>query len=169
MEIVDEGQPFTVIVDYAHTPEAIRSVVREVRRSSAKRVILVFGSAGERDIEKRAVQGAVAVSDADYAVFTSEDPRFEEPELVIEAIADGAVRAGGRRGVDFDCIEDRREAIASALRNAEPGDIVVLAGKGHERSIIYGAEKRPWHETNVARELLQEMGYGQPSTRSRHV
>jgi UDP-N-acetylmuramoyl-L-alanyl-D-glutamate--2,6-diaminopimelate ligase len=168
MEIVDEGQPFAVIVDYAHTPEAIRSVVREIRRSHPHRVILVFGSAGERDIEKRAVQGSVAISDADYAIFTSEDPRFEDPEGVIRDIAEGAIRAGGRPGVDFDCIEDRRDAIATALHKAEPGDIVVLAGKGHERSMIYGAEKRPWHEANVARELLHQMGYGQPSTRSMH-
>jgi UDP-N-acetylmuramoyl-L-alanyl-D-glutamate--2,6-diaminopimelate ligase len=168
METVDAGQPFAVIVDYAHTPEAIRSVVREIRRSHPRRVILVFGSAGERDVEKRAIQGAVAITDADYAVFTSEDPRFEDPERIIRDIADGAVQAGGRAGVDFDCIEDRRDAIATALQKAGPGDIVVLAGKGHERSMIYGGEKRPWHEANVARELLHQMGYGQPSTRSKH-
>jgi UDP-N-acetylmuramoyl-L-alanyl-D-glutamate--2,6-diaminopimelate ligase len=164
METVDEGQPFAVIVDYAHTPDAIRSVVREVRSLATGRILVVFGSAGERDLAKRAIQGAVAVTDADYAVFTSEDPRFEDPDAIIADIAAGAVEAGGRRGVDFDCIEDRRRAIATVLERAEPGDVVVLAGKGHERSMIYGSVKRPWNEPVVARELLRQLGYRRQNT-----
>lgn len=159
MEAVDEGQPFAVIVDYAHTPEAVRSVLREVRGLASNRVLIVFGSAGERDVGKRAEQGAIAVTDADFAVFTSEDPRFEDPDAIVADIAAGAVGAGGRVGVDFECIEDRRQAIARVLEYATAGDVVVLAGKGHERSMIYGAEKRPWHEPNVARDLLRSMGF----------
>lgn len=164
METVDEGQPFAVIVDYAHTPDAIRGVVREARKLTSGRVLVVFGSAGERDLAKRAIQGAVAVTDADYAVFTSEDPRFEDPDAIIDEIAAGAIEAGGRRGVDFDCIEDRRQAIAAALERAEPGDVVVLAGKGHERSMIYGSDKRPWNEPVVASDLLRQLGYRRPDT-----
>jgi UDP-N-acetylmuramoyl-L-alanyl-D-glutamate--2,6-diaminopimelate ligase len=159
METVDAGQPYGVIVDYAHTPDAIRSVLREARALASGRVLIVFGSAGERDLAKRAIQGAVAVTDADFAVFTSEDPRFEDPDAIIEQIAAGAVEAGGRRGVDFECIEDRRHAIQAVLERAKAGDVVVLAGKGHERSMIYGSEKRPWNEPVVAMELLRALGY----------
>ncbi len=160
MESVDAGQPFGIIVDYAHTPDAIRSVLREARKLAAGRVLVVFGSAGERDREKRSIQGAVAVTDADFAVFTSEDPRYEDAESIIADIAVGATEAGGQRGVDFECIEDRREAIGMALERAEAGDVVVLAGKGHERSMIYGSEKRPWNEPAVARDVLLQLGYG---------
>jgi UDP-N-acetylmuramoyl-L-alanyl-D-glutamate--2,6-diaminopimelate ligase len=159
METIDLGQPFAVIVDYAHTPEAIRSVLAEARQMTRGRVLVLFGSAGERDVEKRMLQGAVAITDADYAVFTSEDPRFEDAEGIIADIASGALEAGGRTGVDFDRIEDRREAISTILHRAAPGDVVVLAGKGHERSMIYGAEKRPWDETAVASDVLKNMGY----------
>jgi UDP-N-acetylmuramoyl-L-alanyl-D-glutamate--2,6-diaminopimelate ligase len=162
MESVDEGQPFAVIVDYAHSPEAIRSVLSEMRQIAKNRVMVLFGSAGERDVGKRAVQGAIAVTDADFAVFTSEDPRFEDPDAIVDDIAVGAREAGGRAGVDFECIEDRRDAIARILDRAESGDVIVLAGKGHERSMIYGDVKRPWHEANVARELLRAMGYRKP-------
>jgi len=164
METVDAGQPFAVIVDYAHSPDAIRSVLREARALASGRVLIVFGSAGERDIAKRAIQGAVAVTDADFAVFTSEDPRFEDPDAIIAEIAEGAIGAGGRRGVDFDCIEDRRDAIQAVLERARAGDVVVLAGKGHERSIIYGAEKRPWNEPEVALDILRGLGYQKHDT-----
>lgn len=159
METVDEGQPFAVIVDYAHTPDAIRSVIREARKLAGGRVLVVFGSAGERDRAKRPIQGAVAVTDADFAVFTSEDPRYEDPDTIIAEIASGAAEAGGRRGVDFECIEDRRQAIAAVLERARAGDVIVLAGKGHERSMIYGSEKRPWDEPAIARELLLQHGH----------
>ncbi|HYI15616.1 MAG TPA: UDP-N-acetylmuramoyl-L-alanyl-D-glutamate--2,6-diaminopimelate ligase [Thermomicrobiales bacterium] len=159
METVDAGQPFAVIVDYAHTPDAIRNVLQEARKLATGRVLVTFGSAGERDRAKRQIQGAVAVTDADFSVFTSEDPRYEDPDAIIADIAAGAVEAGGRRGVDFECIEDRRQAIAAVLERARSGDVVVLAGKGHERSMIYGSEKRPWNEPEVAHELLRQLGY----------
>lgn len=157
---VDAGQDFAVLVDYAHTPESLRSVLKEVRGLTDGRVLVAFGSAGERDIEKRALQGAIAAELADYSVFTSEDPRFEDPSSIIDAIARGAEERGARRGIDFDCIEDRREAIAALLSAAKPGDIVLLAGKGHEKSMIYNAEHRPWDEEQVARDLLAQLGFG---------
>lgn len=159
MEHIDEGQPFTVLVDYAHSPEAIRGILGEARRLTHGRVLVLFGSAGERDIEKRSLQGAIAAELADFAIFSSEDPRFENPDQIIEEIARGASEAGARRGVDFECIEDRRLAIERILNRAEAGDVVVLAGKGHERSMIYGAEFRPWDEAGVARTVLRSLGY----------
>lgn len=159
MEKIDLGQPFTVVVDYAHTPDSIRSVLEEARRITNGRVLIAFGSAGERDLEKRALQGATAAQLADYSIFTSEDPRFENPEQIIEQIAAGATEQGAVRGVDFDCVEDRRRAVSELIRRAQAGDVVILAGKGHERSIIYSAENRPWDEAQVAREALQQMGF----------
>src|SRR5690606_1184709 len=130
MQRVDAGQPFDVIVDYAHTPEALRHVLRALRPCDGGRLMVLFGSAGERDIEKRPMQGQIAVELADYVVITSEDPRFEDPMHIIDQIAEAASRAGGVEGVDFVCIEDRRHAIEHVLERARKGDVVVLAGKG---------------------------------------
>jgi UDP-N-acetylmuramoyl-L-alanyl-D-glutamate--2,6-diaminopimelate ligase len=164
LEPVDEGQPFTVLVDYAHTPDALRTILREARGlAGAGRVLTLFGSAGERDVAKRALQGAVAMELADFAIFSSEDPRFEDPDAIIAAIARGATEAGGRSGVHFDCIEDRQAAITALLARAKPGDVVVLAGKGHEHSMIYGAERRPWDDAEAARRSLRQLGYGHAS------
>lgn len=162
MELVDLGQPFTVLVDYAHTPESLRSVLTEVRQLATGRLLVVFGSAGERDVGKRALQGAVGNELADYCVFTSEDPRFEDPDAIISQIAGGAVEHGAVEGVDFDCIEDRSTAIRSIIARARPGDVVILAGKGHERSMIYGHEQRPWNEVDIARDALIALGYRTP-------
>ena len=159
LEPVDEGQPFTVLVDYAHTPDALRNVLTEARGLTDGRLLTLFGSAGERDVAKRAVQGAVALKLANFAVFTSEDPRFEDADAIIDDIARGAQEAGGQPGVHFVCIEDRRAAISEVLSRARSGDVVVLAGKGHEHSMIYGAERRPWSDVDVARAALRQMGY----------
>jgi UDP-N-acetylmuramoyl-L-alanyl-D-glutamate--2,6-diaminopimelate ligase len=160
MESVRAGQPFSVVVDYAHTPESIEKVLRLLRDlNPTGRLIIVTGSAGERDREKRPLQGAVAARLADFAMFTTEDPRFEDADAIIDEIAAGAVEAGAVRGRGFDCVTDRTDAIARALALAGPGDTVLLAGKGHERSIIWGKEKRPWDEAGVATEVLQSMGF----------
>ncbi len=164
MATIDAGQPFAVVVDYAHTPDALAKVLALLRGlHPGGRLIVVFGSAGERDVEKRSLQGAVAARLADYAVFTSEDPRQEDPDAIIDQIAAGALAVGGREGDTFSRVTDRREAVHRALDLARPGDCVLLAGKGHERSIIWGREKRSWDEAGVARELLTELGYGAPS------
>jgi UDP-N-acetylmuramoyl-L-alanyl-D-glutamate--2,6-diaminopimelate ligase len=159
---VDAGQPFSVVVDYAHTPEAIEKVLTLLRRlHPSGRVIAVFGSAGERDVEKRPLQGAIAARLADVSVITSEDPRFEDADAIIAQIAAGAEDAGAELGKTLFCLTDRRDAIRLALDLVNPGDCVLLAGKGHEGSIIWGREKRPWDEAAVARELLLSGRYGE--------
>jgi UDP-N-acetylmuramoyl-L-alanyl-D-glutamate--2,6-diaminopimelate ligase len=154
------GQPFSVIVDYAHTPDALGKVLRLLRGLHPKgRLIAVFGSAGERDVLKRPVQGGVAAELADVSVITSEDPRFEDADEIIAQIAAGSEAAGAVAGDTLHCRTDRREAIRLAIGLARHGDCVLLAGKGHEASIIWGREKVPWDEAAVARELLAEAGY----------
>ncbi len=159
---VDCGQPFSVIVDYAHTPESFQRVLPLARQIAAGRVIVVFGSAGERDRIKRRLQGAITARWADFAILTSEDPRFENPWAIINDIAEGMRSAGAREGQHYLRIEDRRIAIREALQRAQPGDIVLLLGKGHEQCIIYGNERRPWDELAEARRALEDLGYHCP-------
>jgi UDP-N-acetylmuramoyl-L-alanyl-D-glutamate--2,6-diaminopimelate ligase len=160
MERIDAGQPFSVVVDYAHTPDGLRAVLSEVRRGTAGRVLVLIGSAGERDLAKRAMLGAAAQELADFAAFTSDDPRFEDPDAIIAMIAAGAEQAGGKSGRDFICIEARRAAIDAILDRARPGDVVVLAGKGHELSQIYGDRLCPWDDAAIAREALAALRVG---------
>ena len=161
MAPVRAGQPFSVIVDYAHTPGAMEKVLGLLRRlHPAGRLIVVFGSAGERDVAKRPIQGAVAARLADISVVTSEDPRFEDADAIIEQIVRGAIEAGAEPERTVFRRTDRREAIRLAFELARPGDCVLLAGKGHEGSIIWGREKVPWDEAGVAREVLAAMGFG---------
>ncbi|HEU5430375.1 MAG TPA: UDP-N-acetylmuramoyl-L-alanyl-D-glutamate--2,6-diaminopimelate ligase [Thermomicrobiales bacterium] len=166
MAFVDRGQPFGVVVDYAHTPASLGKVLALLRSLYRGRLIVVFGSAGERDVEKRAIQGEVAARLADVAVITSEDPRYEDADAIIDQIAGGAGAAGGRDGDTVYRVADRRAAIALACGLARPGDCVLLAGKGHEGSIIWGGEKIPWNEAEVAREILAEVGYDPGSERT---
>jgi UDP-N-acetylmuramoyl-L-alanyl-D-glutamate--2,6-diaminopimelate ligase len=155
MARVDVGQSFSVVIDYAHTPESMEKVLTLLRRFHPfGRVIAVFGSAGERDVEKRPLQGAIAARLADVSVITSEDPRFEDADAIIAQIAAGAEAAGAERGKSLFCRTDRREGIRLAFDLAAPGDCVLLAGKGHEASIIWGRDKQPWDEAAVARDLL---------------
>lgn len=162
MQTIRAGQPFGVIVDYAHTAPALEHVLKSAREITSGAVLLLFGSAGERDIEKRAEMGAVAARLADYFVVTSEDPRFEDPDAIIEEIVVGATRAGATEGVDFDRQPDRRIAIEQILSRAREADTVILAGKGHEQSMIYGAEQRQWDEAAVAIDVLRTLGYTEP-------
>ena len=157
---VSEGQPFAVVVDYAHTPESLRKVLALLRQlGSGGRLIVVSGSAGERDTGKRPLQGAVCAGIADISVFTNEDPRHEDAGQIIAEIEGGALAAGGIAGDTVFSITDRREAIAKAMSLAAPGDTVLLAGKGHERSIIVGGEHMPWDEAGVARDALHSLGF----------
>jgi UDP-N-acetylmuramoyl-L-alanyl-D-glutamate--2,6-diaminopimelate ligase len=159
MERVDAGQPFAVIVDYAHTTDSLRKVLEILRPLAAGRLIVVFGSAGERDSTKRAPMGRVSAELADLVVVTDEDPRLEDPRAINEAIADGARSAGARDGETLWVIDDRRAAISHAIGLAREGDVVLLAGKGHERSIVYGTEQRPWDEAGAARAVLADTGW----------
>lgn len=155
MERIDEGQPFSVIVDYAHTPDSLEKVLKILRPLTQGKLMVVFGSAGERDIQKRPVMGRIAAKMADFFVITDEDPREEDRETILREIAVGAETEGKREGNDFLCIADRTQAIATAFSQAKPGDTVLLAGKGHEQSIIIGREKIPWDDRRIAREQLQ--------------
>ena len=159
MEAVDAGQPFGVIVDYAHTTDSLRQVLATLRPLTSGRLVVVFGSAGERDPTKRAPMGRVAAELADLVVVTDEDPRLENPRTINEQIADGAREAGARDGEALWVIDDRREAIGHAIGLARDGDVVLLAGKGHEQSLFHGTEKRPWDDRAVAREALAAAGW----------
>ena len=156
MARIEEGQPFNVVVDYAHTPASLEKVLTLLRSLDDRgRIIVVTGSAGERDREKRPLQGAVCARLADISIFTNEDPRFEDAGAIIGEIAAGARNAGGRPGETFYEVEDRAEAIALAVSLADAGDTILLAGKGHERSIILNGKKLPWDEAAVARRAIQ--------------
>ncbi len=161
MERVERGQPFAVVVDYAHTPASLATALDAVAPllGPAGGLIAVFGSAGERDVAKRAIQGGVAGARCRLVVATDEDPRGEDPLAILEQIAGGAEAAGLRRGDDLLLIPDRRSAIAAAFDRARPGDVVLLAGKGHETGILYRDRELPWDERTVAEELLAELGF----------
>jgi UDP-N-acetylmuramoyl-L-alanyl-D-glutamate--2,6-diaminopimelate ligase len=148
-ELVDEGQPFTVVVDYAHTPDGLAKVLQAARELSNGRLILVFGAGGERDHDKRPLMGAIASEQADLAVVTSDNPRSEEPDRIIEDILRGTAE---RPNVIVD--PDRASAIATALANAEPGDMVVVAGKGHEQGEDIGGRVVPFDDVDAVRAAL---------------
>jgi UDP-N-acetylmuramoyl-L-alanyl-D-glutamate--2,6-diaminopimelate ligase len=158
MERVDAGQPFSVVIDYAHTADSLEKVLTELRAATAGRLWVVFGSAGERDVEKRPAMGEVAGRLADVVVVTDEDPRGEDRLAICEQIAAGAERAGKRRGDTLHVIPDRAEAIAFALAGAAPGDTVLCAGKGHESSIESGGRSLPWNERTAVLDALARAG-----------
>lgn len=163
MQRIEAGQPFGVVVDYAHTGPAFEKALRALRAGTAGRLIAVFGCAGSRSPERREAMGAVAARLADRSILTNEDPHEEEPGAILAAIA-AALRVGGRReGRDFLSIEDRRTAIRAAFEQARPGDLVLLAGKGHEQSIVVGRAKTPWDEAGVARQELAALGFRAPA------
>ena len=155
MESISEGQPFALIVDYAHTADSLAKVLATLRPLTTGKLMVVFGSAGERDVQKRPVMGRIAAQMTDFFVITDEDPREEDREKILREIAVGAEAVGKRQGQDFLCIADRTEAIRVAIAHANAGDTLVLAGKGHEQSIIVGREKVPWDDRKVARDLLR--------------
>lgn len=160
MARVDMGQPFSVIVDYAHTPAALETALRLLRSlHPTGRLICVSGSAGDRDATKRPLQGAVSARLADVSIITSEDPRNEDPNAIIEEITQGAIQAGAVQGIDMYRVTDRAEAIQLALAMAGAGDCVLLAGKGHEQSIIWAGTQRAWDEGSVARDALRGLGF----------
>jgi UDP-N-acetylmuramoyl-L-alanyl-D-glutamate--2,6-diaminopimelate ligase len=148
------------VVDYAHTAASLEKVLLTLRPLVTGKLIVVFGSAGDRDREKRPVMGDVAARFADFSILTDEDPRLEQSEDILREIARGAMRAGAREGEDFDCIADRETAIFRAIAQASSGDVVLLAGKGHERSMLKDGESLPWDEEGTAREALRSQGYG---------
>jgi UDP-N-acetylmuramoyl-L-alanyl-D-glutamate--2,6-diaminopimelate ligase len=163
MERVDCGQPFGVIVDYAHSPaslEKVLDILAPVASSGGGGLIAVFGSAGERDVLKRPMMGRVAGERCRLVVVTDEDPRGEDSATILDQIAAGAEAAGRKRGHDLLTIADRRSAIEAAMAAARPGDIVLLAGKGHEQTIIMAEGPVPWDERSEAIGALARLGFG---------
>ena len=147
-EAVDEGQPFTVLVDYAHTPDSLDNVLRTARELTSGRVLVVFGAGGDRDRGKRPLMGKIAADLADVVVVTSDNPRSEQPLAIIQDILQGA-------GTSVEIDPDRSAAIARAVGLAEAGDVVVIAGKGHEQGQEIAGEKLPFDDRLVAREALR--------------
>ncbi|WP_172839041.1 UDP-N-acetylmuramoyl-L-alanyl-D-glutamate--2,6-diaminopimelate ligase [Thermanaeromonas toyohensis] len=155
-EKVEAGQDFTVIVDYAHTPDGLENVLRAARQVTPGRVIVVFGCGGDRDRTKRPLMGEAAAKLSDFCVITSDNPRSEDPEAIIAEILPGVERVKTR---DYIVEVDRRRAIARALEMARSGDTVVIAGKGHETYQLIGGKVLPFDDRQVAREELKRLGW----------
>lgn len=158
MEEVTIGQPFKVVVDYAHTPESFKLVLPALKRNTKGRLIAVFGSAGERDTGKRALQGKIAAKYCDVIILTDEDPRAEDSENILKDIARGITEEKKHNIHNLYLIPDREEAIRKAFTIAGKGDTVVLLGKGHEGSIIYDGYSINWNEKEKAKEILKKTG-----------
>jgi UDP-N-acetylmuramoyl-L-alanyl-D-glutamate--2,6-diaminopimelate ligase len=165
-EPIEEGQDFTVLVDYAHTPEALENVLRSARPLTEGRLISVFGAGGDRDRDKRPRMGRIGAELSDLAIVTSDNPRSEDPEAIIEEILAGIpaearhprTRSGGDAGGGVQVEPDRRSAIGLALREAGAGDTVLIAGKGHEQGQEFeDGRKIPFDDREVAREHLRSL------------
>lgn len=156
MERIDLGQDFTAIVDFAHTPNALRRVLETVRQMTSGRVIAVFGSAGLRDREKRRMMAEVSAELADLSVLTAEDPRTEALDAILDEMAEGAVSRGGVRGRSFVLVPDRGDALRYAVGQAKPGDVVIACGKGHEQSMCFAETEYPWDDRVAMRAALAE-------------
>jgi UDP-N-acetylmuramoyl-L-alanyl-D-glutamate--2,6-diaminopimelate ligase len=157
---VDCGQPFTVVVDYAHTDDALRNLTTLARDFVARagikgRVITLFGCGGDRDRAKRPLMGEAAGKGSDFVILTSDNPRSEDPLTIMNDAVVGLQKSDAKYSME----PDRRKAIAFALQQAAPGDIVLLAGKGHEKVQIAREGTIPFDDVDVARENLQTLGY----------
>jgi UDP-N-acetylmuramoyl-L-alanyl-D-glutamate--2,6-diaminopimelate ligase len=151
MQVLDAGQPFSIVIDYAHTPDGLAQVLSELRPLTKGRLLVVFGAPGGRDPSKRPLMGEAVARGADEFVITADDPRHERVEEISSTVAAGALAAGRTEGEDFRRIPDRREAIRDIIGRARPGDTVLLAGKGHEDRLLIGGEAQPWDEAAEAR------------------
>jgi UDP-N-acetylmuramoyl-L-alanyl-D-glutamate--2,6-diaminopimelate ligase len=150
LEPVEVGQPYRILVDYAHTPDALERLLLAVRELTEKKIILVFGCGGDRDPGKRRPMGEIAGRLADIAIATSDNPRSESPEAILKEVEAGLAASGATKYLKF---VDRREAIRQAIELANPGTIVVIAGKGHESTQIIGSLEVPFDDRRVAAEF----------------
>jgi UDP-N-acetylmuramoyl-L-alanyl-D-glutamate--2,6-diaminopimelate ligase len=165
MERVDAGQPFSVIVDYAHTPKAVTSLLAEARTIAAAdaRVVVVLGCGGDRDAGKRPLMGAAAATGADLAVLTNDNPRSEDPQAILDAMLTGA--RGAAAPAEIFVEPDRRAAIERAIGSARPGDVVVVAGKGHEQGQEQAGKVLPFDDRQVVRDVLAARGFEHENVR----
>lgn len=157
MEAIDVGQPFNAIVDFAHTPNALKVSLETAREMTKKRVIAVFGSAGLRDRQKRRLMAEVSLSLADLTILTAEDPRTESLDAILSQMADAAESTGGIEGKTFFRVTDRGDAIRLAVKSAKPGDLVIICGKGHEQSMCFETTEYPWDDRTAMRAALAEL------------
>ncbi|RPH74630.1 UDP-N-acetylmuramoyl-L-alanyl-D-glutamate--2,6-diaminopimelate ligase [bacterium] len=157
MESIDLGQDFLAIVDFAHTPNALKVALETARQMTGGRVLAVFGSAGLRDREKRRMMAEVSARLADVSILTAEDPRTEPLEGILAEMAAGAQAAGGTEGQTYYRIPDRGEAIRQAVRLARPGDLVIACGKGHEQSMCFGEVEYAWDDRQAIQAALAEL------------
>lgn len=157
MTVIDEGQDFEVIVDYAHTPSSFETIFPPLKKRCSGRIFALFGSGGERDLTKRPLQGQIAAKFCDIIILTDEDPRGEDSVELLKMIADGAIKEGKIMDENLFITPDRPKAIRQAFSMAKKGDIVLLLGKSHENSIIYKNYVMPYDEISEAKKALQEL------------
>ena len=157
MTVINEGQPFELIVDYAHTPSSFETIFPPLRKRCNGRIFALFGSGGERDLTKRPLQGQIAARFCDVVVLADEDPRGEDPVELLKMIAEGAIKEGKVLGENLFIIHDRPQAIRETFKMAQKGDIVLLLGKSHENSIIYKDYTMPYDEISEAKKALKEI------------
>ncbi|MBI2432121.1 MAG: UDP-N-acetylmuramoyl-L-alanyl-D-glutamate--2,6-diaminopimelate ligase [Candidatus Hydrogenedentes bacterium] len=155
-EAVDAGQDFYVVVDYAHTEDGLLNVLKAARKLCRGRIIAVFGCGGDRDKGKRPKMGAVAATHSDFAIVTSDNPRTEDPHRILLDVEMGVQRAGKQKGDGYTVIENRAEAIRTAIKMAKRGDLVMIAGKGHEDYQILGTTRIHFDDRETARNILNE-------------
>ena len=157
MERIDEGQSFLVLVDFAHTPNALEKAIKAANRMTEGRIITVFGSAGKRDVEKRRLMAEASARLADLTVLTAEDPRTEALDDILDMMAEGCRRVGVREGESFWIVRDRGQAIYFAMSLAQADDTILICGKGHEQSMCFGTTEYPWDDRDAARNALQAL------------
>lgn len=154
VEVVDEGQPYAVIVDYAHTPDGLENVLRTVKEFAEGRVLTVFGCGGDRDRTKRPIMGKIAAKYSDVVLVTSDNPRTEDPDLILKDIEAGLIEDGVSTE-SYKLIVDRRKAIEKAIEMASPGDVVLIAGKGHETYQLIAGEVLDFDDRIVAKDAIR--------------
>lgn len=154
VEAVNEGQAFAVIVDYAHTPDGLENVLRTVNEFAEGRVICVFGCGGDRDRTKRPLMGKIAAKYSDFVLVTSDNPRTEDPDLILKDIEQGLLEESVP-SERYTMIVDRRQAIHEAIEMASPADVVLIAGKGHETYQIIGTTKTDFDDRIIAKEAIR--------------
>ncbi len=162
MEGINMGQSFHVVVDFAHTPNALDRLIESARQMVDGRIITVFGSAGKRDVQKRRLMAEISARKADLTILTAEDPRTESLDEILDMMAEGCKSHGGQEGKTFWRFPDRGLAIYEALMMAEENDIVLICGKGHEQSMCFGVVEYPWDDRQATREALKALLNNQP-------